>query len=178
MQSNNTHSCADCGKPVKKQTAVRCRGCAKAHTHRLRSPRPCPECGTHVDRSDQTHCSRACYDARGRSRRAEWEGRRCEWCDSPFEWLPGQGAGRFCSRDCAYQHRRRPSIDNKGYRWVWNGNQKIMEHRLVMSRILGRPLITDEHVHHINEDPLDNRPENLQVLSQAEHTRLHKAKRV
>lgn len=39
----------------------------------------------------------------------------------------------------------------------------IMEHRLVMARVLGRPLLKNEVVDHINRDTRDNRPENLRV---------------
>ena len=48
----------------------------------------------------------------------------------------------------------------------------IMEHRLVMARRIGRPLLRTEVVNHINHDPRDNRPENLELYpSNGDHKR-------
>lgn len=57
-----------------------------------------------------------------------------------------------------------PMADCRGY---------IYEHRLVASEMLGRTLRRGEVVHHINQNKLDNRPENLEVLSRAEHNAEH-----
>lgn len=59
-------------------------------------------------------------------------------------------------------------------RLVWRGGKKVREHRWLMEEKLGRKLERYEHVHHINGDPLDNRMENLVVLHQNAHLRLHK----
>lgn len=53
-------------------------------------------------------------------------------------------------------------------------NRYVLEHRLVMEQVLGRYLEPHEKVHHINGDITDNRPENLEVMTQSEHMRLHR----
>lgn len=73
--------------------------------------------------------------------------------------------------------------DKKGYIWVYvpthpNAvNRYVLEHRLVMEQMLGRYLTPDEVVHHKNEIITDNRPENLQVMTNSAHSSYHRTLR-
>lgn len=52
------------------------------------------------------------------------------------------------------------------------------QHIVVMERVLGRPLLPGETVHHIDDDIKNNKPSNLDLLSsQAEHASLHSKQR-
>ncbi len=59
--------------------------------------------------------------------------------------------------------------EGKSYRKVGGRH----EHRDVAERMLERELRPGEIVHHKNGDVRDNRPENLEVMTQADHIRLH-----
>lgn len=66
-------------------------------------------------------------------------------------------------------------IDDTGYVQVWkpeHPNAKkigyIREHRLIMSEILGRPLLAEENVHHIDGDKTNNSPDNLELWSRSQ----------
>lgn len=49
----------------------------------------------------------------------------------------------------------------------------IYLHIVIAERTIGRRLMPDEVVHHINGIKHDNRPENLQVMKRSEHIKLH-----
>jgi hypothetical protein len=50
----------------------------------------------------------------------------------------------------------------------------VLEHRLVMERMLGRRLRPNEDVHHINGIKDDNRPSNLVALTKSDHMSGHR----
>ncbi len=82
-----------------------------------------------------------------RERVAGWKGGRTK-----------TGGGSWLVR-AGFDHRFASMCNQSGY---------ILEHRLVMARLLDRPLKSSEHVHHIDGDRENNDPSNLQ-LRQSHH---------
>src|SRR3989344_5447698 len=68
-------------------------------------------------------------------------------------------------------------IDIYGYKVlqsIHTNGKKILEHRKIMAEYLGRELRSEEIIHHINGDKLDNRIENLQIVTRSEHINMHR----
>src|SRR3990167_2781700 len=74
----------------------------------------------------------------------------------------------------------------KGGKYIENGYYLIMkknhphavkgyifEHRLILEKKIGRYLTSNEICHHINGNRLDNRPENLELMSRPVHASMH-----
>lgn len=156
----------------------------------------CENCGNEVRRRKgqervHTFCSRECYwksDYRSESvaaRNAErnplaWFTAPCGQCGTPVS----RHASRrpkvpFCSRECHRAYKRGASkrqITSGGYVRVFVGlgypgaakSGHMFEHRKVMQDHLGRPLLPDENVHHINGVRDDNRLANLELWSHSQ----------
>ncbi len=87
--------------------------------------------------------------------------------------------------------KKKISESSKGENnWNWKGDSYVnkqgyvvietdekereVEYRYVMEKELGRKLDSDEIVHHIDENRLNNGISNLQIMSNTEHLKLHR----
>ena len=71
-------------------------------------------------------------------------------------------------------------VTKKGYILLlihgFPGSQKsghVMEHRVIMSLVVGRPLLKTEIVHHRDENKQNNFPKNLKLTTVGRHTIKH-----
>lgn len=115
----------------------------------------------------------------------KWDARKCKFCDTPFRILlraTMAGRGKFCSKECCRKDKKGRATGRAakctywlGYRFIRRpeDNKRVLEHRDVMERHLGRKLERGEHVHHKNHNRSDNRLENLEVLQASEHMKHH-----
>jgi endogenous inhibitor of DNA gyrase (YacG/DUF329 family) len=87
-------------------------------------------------------------------------------CASNGRLLNGSGYVNILVRSLSEEDRSLVRVMNPTTRY-------FSEHRLVMAKKLGRPLLANEIVHHINGVKQDNRPENLEVTDHASHTKTH-----
>lgn|SRR3990167_8481877 len=66
------------------------------------------------------------------------------------------------------------NISPVGYKRIYIEGKITQEHRHILSQHLGRVLTIKEIVHHRNGNKLDNRLENLEIMTRSEHARHHK----
>ena len=84
------------------------------------------------------------------------------WCGRHYQRWQTYGDPEAAPRR-ARNGKGHRTINRDGY-LIWRfGNTTIMEHRLVMEEMLGRPMLPEETVHHKNGIRTDNRPENLEL---------------
>jgi len=110
-------------------------------------------------------CNKACMAAA----RAPAE-QACERCGKVYRPTFSRKRGhKFCSIECANVGK-----PIKGpYRKMRDGDRVRAVHRVTKEREVGRPLTTEEVVHHRDEDKQNNDPANLEIMSNSDHSREH-----
>ena len=91
----------------------------------------------------------------------------------------------FCSPKCQHSYwigKNHPAwnggwITNSGYKEFNTNSKRFRYHRYIMEKHIGRKLKSFEVVHHMNHDRLDNRIENLEIMSKSDHSRYHNLSR-
>lgn len=142
------------------------------------------------------YCSKVCANklsigkaveaSRGKPKPSRKTGKtfNCKICSKEF-YAPkcrvDSGKVKYCSRSCMAKdllpkHREIHGFQKTNkplhtYKHICVDGKRFREHRWIMEQHLGRKLERWEHVHHINDDSSDNRLENLEVLSNADHQR-------
>lgn len=125
--------------------------------------------------------SNGLLDSWGRQNR-KLADRPCQKCGAMFR--PLRTSSKYCSRPCMWSNNggrnRKPEswwVNPRGYIEGKVGGRRIKQHRHIAERMLGRPLLTTEDVHHKNGVKTDNRPENLEVMDHGAHAREHNKSR-
>lgn len=140
--------------------------------------------------SKDVYCSRKCYYEMKKLRgdKVYWTN---EMKEKMSEKYKGEGNPMFGKESwCKGKKRPEMSLENhplwKGGFWISKDGYKILqnssindgnktaEHRKVVEDVIGKKLLETDIVHHINGNKLDNRIENLCVMTRTEHINEHR----
>lgn len=120
----------------------------------------------------------------------------CKECGKEKKTYPSQVKTRkygvFCNKDCLGRFRTKHLTGSRAANWgeglrvphtyvityaPWHPKSrmggKIELHRLIAEAAIGRFLKRGESVHHKDHDPMNNHWSNLEVMTQAQHAKVH-----
>ena len=174
-------------------TAYCSRACSSAH-HAVKNAKMCAHCGKPMPgKRNNRYCSPECRTLA--NPRKVLRDRACEWCEMPFH--PVHSKVRFCSRTCAsaahsvrmrgkgnsnyktgtsyakwYAEMRPLIFERDMYRCVVCQAEAQMETVTWKGQLIDRTTLV---VHHIDDNPANNTPENLITLCKTCHAVHHKS---
>ncbi len=172
-----SHKCANVAtaKSRTKRVEITCLNCSKVFTETPSAIKY---------RGEIKFCSQKCHGQHRVKTGGKWTILECDFCHKEFSKLNIRLRKlNFCSVGCRKKHSRMYPLKRGGF-WYENGykviytgkGRGIKEHINIMQESIGRELKKNEVVHHINGIRDDNRLENLQIMTNAEHSRLHRLK--
>lgn len=125
-------------------------------------------------------CGAKVFGVLRNTRKAYWYPRQCQDCFHKPRDPKKAEEGRMRGLIAARKLRTKPIGSNRidwicgiPYRVIKTDQGWKREHRVVAEAKYGRKLQTGEHTHHIDENSLNNSPENLMVLSSGLHRKAH-----
>ncbi len=188
------NSCPVCKKPTgtKVYCSVKCRSQGRKNGKEF----PCEACGKliYILPSDKNKrfCSVYCSTKTTQNSKKRMNGKIiiCPICNNTLYVNPStlklrKNGIKYCSAFCKNQAIResKTSFGFKKTKTTEETNPyprkqinkiRMKEHRRIMEVHLGRKLLRTEIVHHINNNPKDNRIENLLLTNASDHGKIHK----
>ncbi len=147
----------------------------------------CAFCGDQFGsyRNTSKVCSKACSNLLNGKMKNKSSYRTCITCGNIFTHKPSEdrrgSVHSHCSRACLFPNKKLGLPEGQYYSYdgyivlsrTEDGRKQVKLHRYIMEKCIGRRLSSSEIVHHISHDKLDNRIENLQIVTRSEHNILH-----
>lgn len=141
----------------------------------------CLNCGK--EHNKPKFCSRSCSATYNNKKfpkrsRTAWETSVCKHCGVKFDYQTHKSTGKFCSNDCSAANKKQTTIDkwkagelnHTGHGYVPGGVRNYLMEQSNgcwecgwngLNHHTGRPCL---EIDHIDDDPFNHAPENLQVL--------------